>query len=100
MSEKRAASQAWQSVGWVEGPAGGKNKAVKRQKLGPFKAATKEAAEQLRNQAVHRFLHQSVKAKTVGVGAPRGKPTDGLKAVLVARLMEALIGEECMASLL
>ena len=30
----------------------------------------------------------------------RGKPMDGLKAVLVARLMEALIGEECMASLL
>ena len=63
LSAKRHPSQAWRTFGLVEAPAGGKNSSRKKQKRGPFDAATREAAEQLRDKAVDDFLHQPVRQR-------------------------------------
>ena len=62
-STTRKPSQRWSTWGHVEAPAGGKNISRKKQKLGPFYAATKEAAEGNRDEAVDAWLHQPERKK-------------------------------------
>ena len=73
-SEKRHASQKWRTHGLVEAPAGGNNKARKKQKLGPFQAATREAAEQMRDQAVDAWLHEPERKKRKTLGSSSSEP--------------------------
>ena len=51
-SDRRHPNQRWQAYAQVERPAGGKNKARKLDKLGPFRGPTKEVAEAARNEAI------------------------------------------------
>ena len=78
-SEKRSAAQRWQVFGLVSLPAGGKNTSRKEIRMGPYKAATKLAAEQARDEDIDDWLHAPVRSAPKKQKMTEADETDGCR---------------------
>ena len=78
-SEKRSAGQRWQVFGLVSLPAGGKNTSRKEIRMGPYKAATKLAAEQARDEDIDGWLHAPVRSAPKKQKMTEVDETDGCR---------------------